>query len=257
MSRGIWRLDKVTQQIPACSEPRLLACSTVPFSQNTKPELDSTHQRVGRVPRGLALVSLLSLSRTLTFCTVWWKLITSDEQKRGGRRKRGVCAGGSACPAGGAAWLRLGRGGRVGAGGEPGREPRHPSTYTPYPLVFPFPGLDLQAPTLACSALLRRTSVQALSPAPLTLEAEGGGLDAAPAQLGRGTGWETQAEISASWGRGVSSLPVPGVGSLGRGLGRGGSELEPCLPRRCRVEQMAGEGRGYVAGRRRGAGAAG
>lgn len=137
------------------------------------------------------------------------------------------------------------------------KEPRHPSTYTPYPLVCPFLGLDLQTPTLACSALLRRTSFQALSPAPLTLEAEGGGLDSAPAQLGRGTGWEMQAEISASWGRGVSSLPVPGVGSLGRGLGRGGSELQPCLPRRCRVEQMAGERRGYVAGRRRGAGAAG
>lgn len=59
-------------------------------------------------------------------------------------------------------------------------------------------------------------------------------------------------------GRGGQTPRPPGGGclftsprrvrSLGRGLGRGGSELEPCLSRRCRVEQMVGEGRGYVAG---------
>lgn len=77
---------------------------------------------------------------------------------------------------------------------------------------------------------------------------------------GRGAGrWPLP---SWAFGRGGSCRqksrpPGGGVESLGRGLGRGGSELEPCLSLRCRVEQMAGEGRGYVAGGRRGAGAGG
>lgn len=58
-------------------------------------------------------------------------------------------------------------------------------------------------------------------------------------------------------GEGCHHSPTPGdEGSLGRGLGRGGSELEPCLSLRCLEEQMAGEGRGCLAGRR-GAGAGG
>jgi hypothetical protein len=43
-------------------------------------------------------------------------------------------------------------------------------------------------------------------------------------------------------------------GSLGRGLGRGGSELEPCLSRRCREEQMAGEGKRVRGGEEEGCG---
>lgn len=56
--------------------------------------------------------------------------------------------------------------------------------------------------------------------------------------------------------RGVIIVPFLGMGEFGGGLGRDGSKLQPCLSRRCLEEQMAGEGRGCLAGRR-GAGAGG
>lgn len=168
-----------------------------------------------------------------------------------------MCAGYAVCPAGGAAWLRLGRGagawGGVAGGGAPGREPcalahaRAAQESVPWVLTFsPYPGL-LGPPRRSPHALpgphLFQRDLQPLRP----WRPREGIWARVPAGLGRGAGWAVPAETSASWGR-VSSHSPNRVGSLGRGLGRGGSEREPCLSLRCRVEQMAGEGRGYVAG---------
>lgn len=99
----------------------------------------------------------------------------------------------------------------------------------------------------------RPLSLQALSAASPTLATVVVGLDAC--RWPAGPRWEWRQEFRPPRRRASAHSPTPR--GLGRGLGRDGSELEPCLSRRCGVEQMAGEGRGCVAGRRRGAGAGG
>lgn len=62
-----------------------------------------------------------------------------------------MCAGYSVCPAGGAAWPRLDLG---GSGRRARKGTLTPLRIHPIPTSLPFPGLDLQTSTLACSALL-------------------------------------------------------------------------------------------------------
>lgn len=172
-----------------------------------------------------------------------------------GEGKPGECSGDVVCPAGGAAWLRLEQGGGVKGGCEPGREPPHPCVYPlptslPHALVstssllhwFTLPSFEISSrPT-------QPLPFQAVPPAPPTLATQGGDLGADPCPAGA---WDRVGDAGRNLGLsggGCWCLLTPplGVGSLGRGLGRGGSELEPCLSQR-RMEQMAGEGRGYVA----------
>lgn len=166
-----------------------------------------------------------------------------------------MCAG---RPAGGAARLRLGRGaGAWGAGAWGGEASREGNlrpcaaraaqesvsrgwTFSPALLALPSFGSSPRPS--------RPAPFQAGPPAPPTWRPREGIWALVPAGLGLGAGGRRRRDLGLL-GEGVFSLPQAGWGgSLGRGLGRGGSEREPCLSLRCRGEQMAGEGRGYVAG---------
>lgn len=150
-------------------------------------------------------------------------MITSDEQKSAADGGGKSCAPGTRCAQ--QAALR-GRGWTwVGAGGEPGREPSHPSAYTPYPLVClsrvsisrPLPWLAL--PSFEMPPRHAPPFHPNLLPHRLWRLKEGSRHSPCSA-----VAWDPLGDASRDLGLlGEGCLPSPrsGMGNLGRGAGQG------------------------------------
>lgn len=187
-------------------------------------------QRGWLTPRGPARVSLHSLPRTLILPTSshqgTWLAFYQSVANEGRYRKPSVCvrARFSVCPAGGAACLRVAK----SRGGKPGGEPQttalKPTLLAHGPrssylcLLWLFPGL--------LHAFLRSTALKhSLSSSTDPPRGKGG-----PPQLpcpaeARGSVRDGGRRVGLL-GEGCHHSPSPGDGgSLGRGLGRGGSKL--------------------------------
>lgn len=201
-------------ETPGCLEPRLLDFNTVPFLQNTKPDLDGTHSGVGWVPGGPAWVSLSSPARTSTFRV---RVIRGRLPPGCGRalRGRGVPGRRRCGAASGSGW-GWGRG--AGPTGTPRTPPR-----AQRPGQSRLAGPPPAAPPPACAALLGHLS----PPDPRAFQAR-----SAPPPTSGGAGARRRPRPSWGFGRGGElrpGIPASRGGVESGGLGRGGSELEPCL----------------------------